>query len=310
MVCASTGKLTGSREYALRSAGVTMSRANPSSALVKYSLPEGHELTLRYNVSGFHVFADGSYSADHFVLDLSPLTGLETGSTPFAVEAALPLSATERVRAFLLYDDSRSLTHIALLEEAIDGLFDTREPLSLTALVGEWRGPRETFRHEDLPRGFGAAISPTARARTPYTPDELPRELQDSSAAADGTIRTQGAVRWGWDPAADTVRRSTVVSDMRGNELENLALYGRCEAVPGAMFDLIRFGTPGDPDESILLALNNGCYVQAPLRRARGVPAAAELCCLITPAFRRCVRRVYGRKGVASETLSSESMTM
>ncbi len=307
VVVASTGALEGVHEYQLTSKGVSMSKSNPSSALINYALSDGRILTLRYDVRNFHVFADGSYTADHYVLDLSAVTGLPT-ATPFAVEAALPLSASERVRAFLLYDDTRALTHIALLEEAVGGLFDTRAPLSLTALVGEWRGPRETFRHSST-RGFGDA-SPTTRARTPYSEEDLPRQLKDPSGAPDGTLRTQGAVRWGWDPVADTVRRATVVSDMRGKVLQNLTLYGRREALPGAMFDVVRFGGAGDPDESVLLALNNGCYVQAPLRRARGVPAAAELCCLVTPAFRRCVKRVYGREGVASETLSSESMTM
>jgi Domain of unknown function (DUF3598) len=71
------------------------------------------------------------------------------------------------------------------------------------------------------------------------------------------------------------------------------------------MFDLVMCS-----DNSLLLALSSGCYVSAPLKRARGVPSTSELGCLLTPNLRRRISRTYSDKGLASESLVTEALAM
>ena len=323
---AKDGSLIKARNYILQSNEPSLSRTNPSSVILPCTIwdtgneddiqqnPQKEELSIRYNLEKLHCFAEGSYSADHSILDLSFFLSPSHGVIQAAIEFSLPISATERTRSFLLYNKDRVLTTILLLEEARSGLYDTREPLALSSLVGEWKGQSETFRHEDEERqtiGFGtkpASKSPTRRARRDYSEDDLPAELKNPSGSNDGLLRTKTLVLFGWDPTEGTVRRSTVLWDMQDHELGRSVVYGNVESHESSLFDLVRFENNTE-SESTMMVLTNGCFVMGPNRRARGVSTFGELGCLITPAFRRRLVRMYGKQSVSSETLTSESLS-
>lgn len=313
--------LLSSTNYRTSSDSVTLSRTNPSSLLLKWNIqPDStdtatspSEIILRYNPDKFHCFPDGSYSADHALVELPLILPDAHPIAQHAIEIALPVSATERTRSFMLYDESRVLHTLVLLEEVRSGMFDTKEPLALTSLVGEWRGLSETFRHENEDKravGFErkqGANSPTRRARRKYSEEDLPSQLKNPSGGKDGLIKTKSSVRLGWDPTNGTVRRSTVLSDMQDHELGRSVVYGIVDSQVKGLFDVTRFES-NTATETLFVALNNGCFVTAPVKRVRGVSATAELGCLITPGFRRRLVRIYGKSSVASETLSAESL--
>ena len=209
----------------------------------------------------------------------------------------MTVSASERVRVFLLYDNQRNLSSVVLLEEVRAGLFDTRAPVALTSLVGEWRGQAETFRHP----------SPQSRPldSAKYSPDDLPPQLKNPSSTGDGLLRTATTVSFAWDPAKATVRRATILRDMSDNQLGSSVVYGLVDEA--GMFDIARFDTHSS-SESLLLTLTNACFISAPIKRIRGVSASAELACLVTPTFRRRILRIYGTNSVVSDTLASESL--
>lgn len=314
------GSLVSATSYRLSSQSVTLSKTNESSLLLTWTLENESEdaalstnMLLRYNLEKFHCFPDGSYSADHTLLEMAHLLPNAHRVAHHAIEFALPVSATERIRCFMLYNKARNLENVLLLEEVRSGLFDTREPLALTSLVGEWKGQCETFRHEvenDRPIGFHskpAGKSPTRRARRVYSEDDLPSQLKNPSGGEDGLLKTKTSVHFGWDPAKGVVRRATMLTDMQGNELGRSVVYGSVSAENGGLFDIARFES-NTANESVFVALNNACFAMAPMKRVRGVPAAGELGCLITPGFRRRLVRIYGKNTVASETLSSESL--
>lgn len=317
------GSVISSASFRLSSHAPVQSQTNPSSLLLPWSVlhdtsnshspdSETAELHLRYNLDKLHVFADGTYSADHSLLELCSILPSTHSCVPYAIEFALPASATERVRAFLLYDDNRTLTALLLLEEARSGLFDTRAPLAISSLVGHWAGISETFRHDAASPGGGGFArktpSPSKRARRVYDENDLPEQLKNASGGGDGLMKTKSAVQFGWDPIKGTVRRATVLSDMQNYPLGRSVIYGALDSNDGGLFDFIRFESRG-ASESLLAALNNGCFIMAPVKRVRGVPASGELACHITPGFRRRVLRIYGKTTVASETLASESLT-
>lgn len=310
-----------STNYRASSSSVTLSRANPSSLLLKWIIQResidtaanSSEVILRYNLDKFHCFPDGSYSADHALVELPLILPDMHLIAQHAIEIALPVSATERIRSFMLYDESRVLHTVLILEEVRSGMFDTREPLALTSLVGEWKGLSETFRHEKEDRrvvGFDpkkGTNSPTRRARRKYSEEDLPSQLKNPSGGNDGLIRTKSSVRFGWDPTNGTIRRSTVLSDMQDHELGRSVVYGAVDTEAKGLFDIARFES-NTATETLFIALNNGCFVTAPVKRVRGISATAELGCLITPGFRRRLVRMYGKYSVVSETLSSESL--
>lgn len=314
------GSFLSAVNYRLSSTSVCPSQTNPSSLLLKCQVRQDSDeptqsppgWLLRYNLDKFHCFADGSYSADHALTEIPMLLPETKRVTHYAIEIALPVSATERIRTFLLYDKERILEAVLLLEEVRSGLFDTREPLALTTLVGEWKGLSQTFRHEPDPQrafGFGrdaSRQSPTRRARREYSDEDLPPQLKDPSGGSDGLIKSKTVIRFGLDPANGKLRRSTVLRDMQDNELGQSVVYGTVEGEAGRLFDMARLEAKS-ATESVLIPMNNATFVVAPVKRVRGVPAAAELGCLITPGFRRRLVRMYGKASVVSETLSSES---
>lgn len=314
------GALISASSYRLSSPSTALSKTNASSLLLTSTLsadvrpaPAPAPFLLRYNLEKFHCFPDGAYSADHTLLEIPHLLPAASSLAHHAIEFALPVSATERIRCFLLYDAARALHALLFLEEVRSALFDTRPPLALTSLVGEWQGQCEIFRHDpDDNRSVGfaakpAAKSPTRRAARNYSEDDLPAELKNPSGGEHGLFKTKTVVRYGWDPAKGTVRRATVLADMQGNELGRSVVYGAIHAAQTGLFDVARFESNTE-NESIFVALPNACFVMAPRRRVLGVSAVAELACLITPSFRRRLTRIYGRSSVASETLSSESL--
>lgn len=322
-VSVADGSLVSSASFHLSSKSPTRSQTNPSSLLLPWSVTcddldggrgrVASELHLRYNLAKLHVFTDGTYSADHSLVELGSILPPGHDFAHFAIEFALPASSTERVRAFLLYDESRVLTSLLLLEEARSGLFDTREPLAVSSLVGSWCGISETFRHnaeDDRGVGFGLQNlpSPSRRARRAYDEEDLPSELKNPSGGEDGLLKTKSSIQFGWDPIKGTVRRATVLSDMQDHELGRSVIYGALDSNTGGLFDFIRFES-NTATESVLAALNNACFVMAPMKRVRGVPASGELGCHIAPGFRRRLLRIYGKTSVASETLASESLT-
>lgn len=317
-ISVSNGALINALPYHLSSQSVSLSQTNPSSLLLSCTVTSSDDsnsaqLLIRYNLNKFHCFTDGSYSADHTLIDLSLLLPPQHRIAQYAIEFALPVSATERVRCFMIYNKLRELDAIILLEEVRSSLFDTREPLAFTSLVGEWRGQSETFRHRDendSPQGFaarGKPSSPSRRARRSYSEEDLPSELKNPSGSDDGLLRTKTVVQYGWDPVKGTVRRATVLSDMQDNELGRSVIYGQVDSNSDCLFDITRFGQ-NSANETLFFALNNGCFVMSPMRRVRGVPATGELGCLITAGFRRRLARTYGKTTVASETLASESL--
>lgn len=314
------GSLLRACSYQLVTDSVALSRTNRSAVHVAASVvPEGaapQPLLTRYNLDTFHCFADGSFSAEHFLLGLQAFLPPGSPASSSAVELALPLSASERVRCFMLYDGTAELTAVVLLEEARAGMFDSREPLCLSALLGEWRGRSETFRHSDenagAAVGFGSTTkrfdSPTARrGHSSYSDEDLPNELKNPSSGEDGLLKTQTQVSFGWNPSEGTVRRATVLSDMSGNELGSTVSYGTVHSEQAGLFDLIRFA-PDTADEAVSIAMSNSCWLTAPRKRVRGVASSCELGCLVTAGYRRRLARVYGKTSVASETLSAESL--
>lgn len=300
-------------DYSISCSAVSPSTTNRSVLLLETTISTDQsnrqsKPSLRYDLSAFHVFLDGAYSAEHTLLDLPLLLPPEYNLLQSAIELALPVSATERVRSFLLYDKHRTLVAILLLEEVRSHLFDTRAPLALTSLVGEWRGQSETFRHTSRaarPAGFGSPTSPTARAKRVYSHEDVPDELKHPSSTDDGLLKTNTLVRFGWDPPTKTVRRATDIQDMQNNHLGRSVVYGVIDE--SGLFDVARFDS-STPSETLLIALNNACFVAAPLNRVQGVPISAELGCLVTAGFRRRIVRMYGPKSVASETLTSETL--
>lgn len=321
-ISVSDGSLLSSGSFVITSQPPKRSRINPSSLLLKWNVRDAgsetalrgeSELLLRYNLDKLHVFADGSYSADHTLVELDWILPPAYAIAQHAIEFALPVSATERVRAFLVYDERRVLRCLLLLEEARSGLFDTREPLSLTSMTGEWRGVSQTFRYDDEDQpgnGFGAPKrpSPSGRSRRVYDTEDLPPQLKNPSGGDDGLLKTKTVVQFGWDPTKDTVRRATMISDMQDHELGRSVIYGDIDSNDVGLFDIARFES-NSPNESVFAVLNNACFIMAPVKRVRGVPSTAELGCHVTPGFRRRIVRVYGKRTVTSETLTSESLS-
>jgi hypothetical protein len=298
---------------------VAPSRSNPNFVLLSAELRstasesgEEHarlpDVTFRYDTSSFFVFEDGSYSADMRLLTLSSLLP-ESSTVPFAIEHALPVSATERVRVFLIYDAFDQLQTVVHCEETREGLFENRTPLAFTSLLGDWCGQAETLHRtsstSNVPgSSFGAKRQKPLPRPPSFSKEDLPDELKHSSAGKDGLMRLQTSVSYRWDPSGNAVRRTTALADMSGQELGTSIIYGRISQEIGALFDLIRCS-----DNSIIVPLPSGCYVSAPLSKARGVPASSELGCLITPNYRRRCARTYSTTGLASEMIATESMT-
>lgn len=323
LVVSPSAEIIHATSYTLSSEKVNPSISNPSilqvcsvlesSSLLPTKLDNCNLLT-RYDLNSFHCFADSTFSADHSLLHMPGLLPTSCDVAHTAIEFCIPLSATDRARCFLMYNAERHLTEIVLLEEARAAMFDTREPVALTTLIGDWHGLSETFRHEplyDSGRGFakgGKSIkSPTYRAKKKYSKQDLPEQLKNPSSSDDGLLRTKSTVCLGWDPANGTLRRSTLLHDMQQNELGRSVIYGSVNE-KAVMFDMAQFEN-GTPHESLLVTLNNGCFIMAPIKRARGVPVFAEFGCLVTPSFRRRVVRMYGRTDVISETLAAESLS-
>lgn len=271
-------------EYALCLRSCTRSVTNHSTMLTTWAHTSTNDLVLRYDMSTFHCFSDASYTAHHTLINLSPFTD-EHITHAVATELVLMTSATERARVFLVYDSQAMLQYIVHLEEVRLQLFDTRAPLSFTALLGEWTGMAETYRHA------------------------CKEERKSDISELEGSmLRTRVRVRYAWNPRAGTVRRVTQWSDLDGRILGYATVYGKLEQRDGAWLDSITFGENGAPDEVTCVLLPNAAYVLAPRRRVRGVPVAMEMGCLLTPTFRRRIVRVYGKTSVASETLSAERM--
>jgi hypothetical protein len=318
-ISASTARIVSSSSYTLRTKSVAPSRSNPNFVLLSAELNsttcesgEEHvsmpDVTFRYDTSSFFVFEDGSYSADMRLLTLSSL--LPEGSTvPFAIEHALPVSATERVRVFLIYDTLDQLQTVVHCEETREGLFEDRTPLAFTSLLGDWCGQAETLhRTTSSSNSAGSGFGTNRQKHLPRPPlfskEDLPDELKHSSAGKDGLMRLQTSVSYRWDPSGNAVRRTTALADMSGQKLGTSTIYGRISQDSEALFDIIRCS-----DNSIIVPLPSGCYVSAPLSKARGVPASSELGCLVTPNYRRRCVRTYSATGLASETVATESMT-
>lgn len=303
-------------QYLLQSTTIIRSKTNPENVHLTFQVQltdsepaEPVSASIRYNLSSFHVFADGTYSSDHSFPEIPLLVPEDHAQPQSGIQFTLPISSTERVRCFLLYDAQRNLQTVLLLEEVRASLFDTRQPLALTSLVGKWCGQAETFRHEtDSKRavGFGKSNSPTSRAKRQYSDEDLPQQLKNPSGSDDGLLKTKTTVNFGWYPSSGKLRRSTVLQDMQDHELLHTVTHGAAQDC--GLFDCAVFDQ-GTPSETIMLILSNACFVLAPMKRVRGVSVAAELGCLITPGFRRRITRMYGRSVVASETLASESMS-
>jgi Domain of unknown function (DUF3598) len=194
-------------------------------------------------------------------------------------------------------------------EETREGLFENRTPLAFTSLLGDWYGQAETLHRTDSTSnsrfsGLGTKRQRPQPSARSFSKEDLPDELKHSSAGKDGLMRFQTSVSYRWDPAANAVRRTTALADMSGEELGTSIIYGRIEEESGALFDVIRCS-----DNSIIIPLPGGCYVSAPLSKARGVPASSELGCLVTPNYRRRCVRTYSAAGLASESVATESMT-
>lgn len=314
MSCADA-RLLAAKTYQFTTTSVTRSRANSNVLVVNASLgvePRGHgketsnqatDFSLRYDTESLFVFDDGSYTAESRFLDLPGLLPDAT-PVPFAIEHALVVSVSERVRVYSIYDSDQQLSSMLLLEEARDGLFENREPLAITSLVGEWTGQAETYcrpRTSRAGKGFGPG--PAEETRMEYSKEDLPPELKHASSSKNGLMRIQTQILYGWNPASNLIRRTTKLSDMSGNELGSSIVYGSIAQDGGGMFDLVRFS-----DGSVMVALPNGCYACAAPKRARGVPATSEVGCLITPRLRRRCARTYAAWGLASETVAQEGL--
>lgn len=323
-VSGDSARLVSSNEYILSVESLSPLRSNPDYVQLKANLllnefevePKQAEsdhknmISSRYNASSLWVFEDGSYTADTRFLSLSNILPRES-VIPFAIEHSLSLSATERVRAFFIYDTGDHLETVVILEETREGLFENRAPLAITSLVGNWNGQAEAFHRPPAFssfRGFGSSKSNNKSGthgglpQTQYSKEDLPDELKHGSAGKEGLMRMKTSVSYGWDPTAGSVRRTTSLADMQGVELGTSTLYGKICSEDGSLFDIIRCS-----DNSVIIALSNGCYVSAPKNRARGIPASSELGCLLTPHFRRRCVRTYASHGLASEMLASES---
>lgn len=107
------------------------------------------EVNYRVGSPGFYVFEDGSYCVQHEMLELNdvPLARL-------AVELCITVTATERVRCFLLYDFESILRRAVLLNEVKEELWEERNQLSLLSLVGRWRGSTTSARLPQLGAGI------------------------------------------------------------------------------------------------------------------------------------------------------------
>lgn len=333
LVITSQGALVHSGTYSLSTTSVSASRSNPSFRVLALEARVPSEASgatvadaeLRYDADQLHVFDDGSYTASHRLLALPFALPNAAPAIPLAVEHVLVLSATERARVFLAYDAGNAFEAAIFLEEAREGLFENRPPLAFTSILGEWKGVAESLqrvyngeggrRQQDgrrpFGRGFGTRSSSGKAQRgaaysgpaPEYSKEDLPPELQHPSRKAEnGLMRFRTTVNYGWDPSSSTLRRTTALTDMQGVELGMSTVYGEILAEDGSLFDIVKCS-----DDSALLTLSNGCWISAPLSRARSVPGTSELGCLVTPSARRRCTRTYGVKGLASETLVTES---
>lgn len=301
------GNLLSSLAYTLSTTGVKPTRSNPSSILVAATLTPANAaptaLDLRYDTSSLYVFPDGSFTSTHRLQSLSPLLPSPT-ATDLCIEHVLILSATERVRAFANYSADGALLSTVLLEEVRADLFENRDPLALTALLGEWGGEAEALQR---PRGGGGAgfgpANTAAKSAARYSKHDLPDALHHPSrSAVEGLVRFRTKVGYGWDPAAARLRRTTVLADLQGEQLGASTVYGNVEAAEGALFDVVKCS-----DETLLFALSNSCFLSVPSRRGKGSVTTSELGCLITPHCRRRIQRTNAKWGVASESLVTES---
>lgn len=330
VVISASGGLVHSGTYTVSTTSVSPSRSNSSFrilALETRSPPDSDSAAtaeIRYDTEDLHVFDDGSYTASHRLLSLPYALPKSSRAIPLAIEHVLVLSATERMRVFLTYDTTDAFVSAVVLEEARESLFENRPPLAFTSILGEWSGVAESLQRvygsdggkagsgrRPFRGGFGASASSRSGGSrmgdvspfSEYSEEDLPPELQHPSRKADnGLMRFRTLVKYGWDPSSDTLRRTTTLTDMQGVELGMSTVYGEVVAEDGALFDIVKCS-----DDSIVLTLSNGCWVSAPLSRARGVPGTSELGCLVTPSARRRCTRTYGVKGLASETLVTES---
>jgi hypothetical protein len=187
---------------------------SPSSSLLKVDGAKHHQMMERYDTDSFWVFEDGSFTSETRLLSLGELLPRATGAIPFAIELALTLSATERVRVFLVYDKDSKLESVCLVEETREGLFENRPPLAFTSLVGTWTGQSETLHRPTMNTPF-SGFGKSNRRRPPvpvstasmYSEDELPPELRAGSAGKDGLLRLKSSQVFGWDPSHNSVRR-------------------------------------------------------------------------------------------------------
>lgn len=309
------GNLLSSLAYTLSTTGIKPTRSNPSSVLVSATLTAANSaptsLDLRYDTSSLYVFPDGSFTSTHRLQSLAPLLPAPAAAD-LCIEHVLILSATERVRAFANYATDGTLLSVVLLEEVRADLFENRDPLSLTALLGEWGGEAEALQR---PRGGGGGGSgfgggagigeanAAAKSAARYSKDDLPDALQHPSrSAAEGLVRFRTKVGYQWDPAAGRLRRTTALADLQGEELGASTVYGKVEAAEGALFDVVNCS-----DETFLFTLSNSCFLSVPARRGKGSVTTSELGCLVTPHCRRRIQRTNAKWGVASESLVTES---
>jgi Domain of unknown function (DUF3598) len=364
-------KLISAQSYHLSTSSVAPSKANPSYILLSADITPcedgpidpsadsavgpkewqtAQQIASRYDIDSMFVFEDGSFTSDSRLLSLGRLLPREAGAIPFAIELALMLSATERVRVFIVYDSQSKLESICLAEETREGLFENRPPLAFTSLVGAWNGISETLHRPNVKTpfsGFGkanrmSAAQPVTGIGNTYSKEDLPPELRAGSAGKDGLLRLKSSQVFSWDPTHDSVRRvrllrlpyridsisncctllltrvssrlsflflafckTTVLRDMSEVELGSSTVYGKVDAESGSMFDLVTCS-----DNTLLLALSNGCYVSAPVLRARGIASTSEFGCLVTPNLRRRISRTYSDKGLASESLVTEALAV
>eukprot|EP00188_Purpureofilum_apyrenoidigerum_P002556 Plantae.Rhodophyta-Purpureofilum_apyrenoidigerum.ctg26238.p1 GENE.Plantae.Rhodophyta-Purpureofilum_apyrenoidigerum.ctg26238~~Plantae.Rhodophyta-Purpureofilum_apyrenoidigerum.ctg26238.p1 ORF type:complete len:292 (-),score=41.77 Plantae.Rhodophyta-Purpureofilum_apyrenoidigerum.ctg26238:303-1178(-) len=106
---------------------------------------------LKYNVgaSGFFIFEDGSYCAQHEILEIA-----DGPPSRLVVELCLTVSVTERLRCFMLYDFESMLRRVILVNEVKDELWEERNPSTLVSLVGRWQGRTISARVPNLGAGI------------------------------------------------------------------------------------------------------------------------------------------------------------
>jgi len=218
---------------------------------------DGWDWKVAYNIGmpSFYVFEDGSYCAEHEMLEVAdiPISRL-------AVEMCLTISATERLRSFLLYDFESILRRVFLLHEVQDDLWEDRYPTSLLSLVGKWRGE-------------------TKSARLP--------------SVGAGIISYNSSVSFLWQAADDTVRES-FTANKDGKIIDKITSYGLVDDEG----DLTAIGW-GGPEQRSSFLLNCGSYASAPLSIPPGTPWWCEFSCYINERCRRRIRRLFDKEGNA-----------